>query len=279
MDKLDCLFGDEARIRDLDEEVALTFSHPPPAQDLGMLDAKAGTVDLDVNGREFTIKQSPGLLQSKLAGGTTGAAVWQTSRRIAEWLTVEDIFPSLMPPEGNILELGAGVSGMVAAVLSPRVATYLATDQTYALKLLTENIAANVLIGRKQKRVRNVTVAPLDWESDDVNSVLKAHGLVTGIDMIMACDCVYNYALIEPFVATLRDACKLRSSNATVPESSCSRKPTTCLIAQQLRQPDVFEQWLKAMDRDFHLWHVPDSMLTEGLRDGSGFAVHVVILR
>jgi hypothetical protein len=46
-----------------------------------------------------------------------------------------------------------------------------------------------------------------------------------------------------------------------------------------MRQPDVFEQWLEATLLNFRVWRVPDELLTEGLQTGTGFALHLGILK
>lgn len=88
--------------------------------------------------------------------------------------------------------------------------------------------------------------------------------------MVVACDCIYNEALIEPLNSTCAALCKLRKEDET---------PTLCLIAQQLRSPDVFEAWLKSFARKFDVWQVPGEMLGEGLGEGSGFVVHVGVVK
>lgn len=88
--------------------------------------------------------------------------------------------------------------------------------------------------------------------------------------MVVACDCIYNEALIEPLNSTCTALCKLRKEDET---------PTLCLIAQQLRSPDVFEAWLKSFAGKFEVWQVPGAMLGEGLGEGSGFVVHVGVVK
>lgn len=176
-----------------------------------------------------------------------------------------------------MLELGTGVSGIVALTLAPRVAHYIATDQDYVLKLLRSNITTNIPVvfptsskkqakGKTAKKTTEqdrVQVSELDWETSDVSHM-------NPVDLIVACDCIYNEALVEPLNSTCAAICRLNADAA---------EPTLCLIAQQLRSPDVFEAWLKSFHRLFHVWQVPDKMLDEGLREGSGFVVHVGVVR
>jgi hypothetical protein len=90
------------------------------------------------------------------------------------------------------------------------------------------------------------------------------------VDLIIASDCIYNESLIEPLNSTCASICHLRQD---------ATKPTICLIAQQLRSPEVFEAWLKSFQEKFHVWQIPDALLNEGLREGSGFVVHVGVVR
>ena len=104
-----------------------------------MLDPKADRIDLTVRGRDFTLTQSPGLLQSDSEGGTTGAAIWATSVRVAQWIADPEnaLFKhNVLGHTSSVLELGSGISGVVGCVLAPRVQRLVLTDQQYTLKLL-----------------------------------------------------------------------------------------------------------------------------------------------
>jgi hypothetical protein len=168
--------------------------------------------------------------------------------------------------------------------LGPRVGKYIATDQTYVLKLLRQNITENLdAVFPQQRKGRNgkggarrsgivddaagaedrITTLELDWETDSVSHLPP-------VDLIISCDCVYNEALVEPLNSTCAAICKLQESE---------EKPTICLIAQQLRSSDVFETWLKSFHEKFWVWQVPDKMLGEGLREGSGFVVYLGVVR
>jgi hypothetical protein len=139
------------------------------------------------------------------------------------------------------------------------------------LKLLRQNIAENLdtVFPRPKKGKKTalsndrIKVHSLDWETDSVSQIAP-------VDLIIACDCIYNESLIEPLNSTCAALCRLGSDRQT---------PTLCLIAQQLRSPDVFETWLKSFCDKFRVWQVPDTMLSEGLREGSGFVVHVGVVR
>lgn len=248
-----------------------------------MVDGKATELDINIGDRDFTIKQSPGVLQSKREGGTTGAAVWECSVRFAEWLkwSKNPLFsPDRLGTDSVCLELGAGISGLAPLMLGPRVKRVVATDQQYALGLLRENIETNTKTRPRARKGAplsgNVEVLALDWEEDDFASTIRSQGLSEGFDAVLACDCVFNYALIEPFVQACVEACRYGRDDA---ERASDAKPSLCIVAQQLRQPDVFQQWLETFLKAFRVWRIPDDMLTEKLREGSGFVVHLGVLR
>lgn len=240
---------------------------------------------MTIGSRDLAIKQSPAVLNSARGGGTTGAVVWKVTPRFAEWLSSPNNILAqhgIVAVESSVLELGSGIAGIVPLTLAPMVQQYIATDQVYALKLLKENIESNTgttkqIVGKTKKPskkthpVQNSTiqVQSLDWETDDVDSFLKSNNAAEGVDLVIACDCIYNYALIKPFVQTCADICRARTSG----------RPTVCVIAQQLRQPDVFEEWLEEFHKHFSTWRLSDDLMTGPLKENSGFMVHVGILR
>lgn len=168
---------------------------------------------------------------------------------------------------------------------------YVLTDQSYVTKLVELNIAQNQRKGppppasRKSKASKavaassNVEFQALDWETD------TPHATLCIPDVVVACDCIYNEALIPPLVQTSVEACQLKVGPAEDNEgdeegSSSARTPCVCVVAQQLRDPEILEAWLKEfMAKGFRAWRVPDEELPEGLRESSGFVVHVGILK
>lgn len=249
-----------------------------------MLDPKSPTVEITINGRDFAIKQSPGILQSSREGGTTGAALWRTSIRFAGWLASPKnaLFEhGIFDGASTVLELGAGIAGLTSAVLAPRVQRVVATDQQYALKLLRDNFQDNAPASGKGKKEAkhapvNIDVAALDWETDCVPGFLAGHGLSIGVEAVVACDCVYNYALVKPLTQTCVEICRARGEyDAETGES----RATMVIVAQQLRQPEVFEEWMKTFMQDFKVWRLPAEMLSQDLGEGSGFCVHIAVLK
>jgi hypothetical protein len=49
------------------------FSHDFPSSNLGFVDSNAQEVEVSIAGKEYTIRQSPGLLSSNRKEGTTGS--------------------------------------------------------------------------------------------------------------------------------------------------------------------------------------------------------------
>ncbi|KAF2484864.1 hypothetical protein BDY17DRAFT_351727 [Neohortaea acidophila] len=273
------VLGDEVADADEGAETFDLFSHFHSSQDLGMVDGKATEVEVTVAGRDFTIKQSPGLLRSNREAGTTGAAVWRTSVRFAEWLawSANPLFlGGVLDSSSSVLELGTGISALAPIMIGERVKKVIATDQQYTLKLLQENISSNVRKSRQPSGPgsgKNIDVCALDWETDDIPSFVRMHVGEDGFDAVVACDCVFNYALIQPLVDTCIETCRARKSVAT------QHQPTACIIAQQLRQPEVFEQWLNAFIKAFRVWRVPDELIRGCGQEPAGFVIHIGILQ
>jgi hypothetical protein len=60
------------------------FSQPIPSRSLGFVDSKALELDIAVAGKDFCIRQSPGLLVSNRKEGTTGAGELVQLLRVEE---------------------------------------------------------------------------------------------------------------------------------------------------------------------------------------------------
>ncbi|KAF1737706.1 Diaminohydroxyphosphoribosylamino-pyrimidine deaminase [Beauveria bassiana] len=286
-------------IEDADEETFLLYSQPLPSSDLGFVDPRARTVEARVGGVDYTIHQSPGVLSSDRAGGTTGA----------DWLASPTNFlfsSSLLDRASTVLELGCGISPLNALALAPRVAAHLLTDQAYVQRLVQLNIDTNMTAAaavastprsasrRKSKltsppqlqqpphNAARISFETLDWETDQLPPRRS-------YDAVLACDCVYNDALIAPLVQTCVEACRRRQQRRrwqewerdeeTAMGEDKRLRPSLCIVAQQLRDDDVFRAWLAAFVDEFRVWRVSDDKLPEALRPSAGFVVHIGILR
>ena len=207
--------------------------------------------------------------------------LWKITPLIAEWLaSLPHCLKSAGVLHGDavIVELGCGTTGLIGIIMAPLVTSYLLTDQAYVTKTLSENINENTIsIHRQSRRKRNTTkdlpkarFVPLDWETDKAAGLLQEIPRGKAIDLVVACDCVYNEHLIRPLVETMADVCRLTSSE---------HHPTYALIAQQLRSDKVFEQFLEALMITFTVWRIPDDKLLTSLRLGMGYVVHLACLK
>lgn len=239
--------------------------------------------------------------------------LWKITPVFAEWLSSPSniLFSSPSPilsSSSAVLELGCGISPLTGLCVAPRIGRYVLTDQPYVQRLLQKNLDANSNnnsnsnssnSGARSSRKRVVakdrssssssskspssssssaaTFTTLDWETDQVTPALTGVESIRSFDAVIACDCVYNYALAQPLVQTCVDACRLREQQQEDDEDN--RQPCVCIIAQQLRNDQVFQGWLELFHAAFRVWRVPDDMLPEQLRSVAGFVVHVGVLR
>ncbi|MCJ1400897.1 hypothetical protein MMC11_004108 [Xylographa trunciseda] len=284
------LLGED--VQDPEEESFLLFTQALPSQNLGFVDPKATSIDLTVAGRDITVQQSPAGLSSNRSEGTTGAVLWRVSPLFADWVSCPEnplISHSILRPDSLVLELGCGITGIVGLALAPKIGRYVATDQEHLLNILKRNVSENTIRPKAVKPPKksdkvtarskgqpeedsNIEVIALDWELSLISSLPDLLGGTSTIDVLIGCDCVYNEALIDPFVRTCTEICELRSQSGQWP-------PTVCLVAQQLRSPDVFEAWAKAFHKSFRFWRMPDKLLHPGLRTNSGYVIHLGVLR
>lgn len=185
------------------------------------------------------------------------------------------------------------------------MSTYVLTDQAYVARLVEQNIEENrgacfpsassssksrARPARQQQHAAaasssplgdRIRFVPLDWETDQVTAaaLLGPSADRTGFDAVIACDCVYNEALIGPLVQTCVDGCRLGRPPGQNEEEDAGGPPTVCIVAQQLRDSGVFEAWIRHFHEAFRVWRVPDAELPDRLGPGSGFVVHIGILR
>lgn len=238
----------------------------------------------------------------------TAPVLWKITPRFAEWIAAPKnpfFAASILTQTVTVVELGCGISGLVALALAPRVSHYIATDQEYVRKIFKQNIDENVRSQQQQQQPKkrkpkaenstttsssNITFTPLDWEVDNPSTLKHtipnnntSEASDPGFDLLISCDCIYNEALVPAFVRTCADICRLRpvyQANTNLDEEKeDTKRPTVCVIAQQQRSPDVFETWLRETLRVFDVWRLSDEVLGEGLRDGTGYIVHALALK
>ena len=275
-------------IEDPDEETFLLFASYAPDSDLGFVDRKAQTLEISVAGHDLTIAQSPSQLASERKEGTTGAVVWRVTPWFADWITSSrcPFFDyGVLHNNSTILELGCGISGILPLVLAPKVGKYIVTDQEYVFKGLRRNLETNKATRSKPRQskassksaiteprsnIDNVSLLTLDWETSSLASLSTFLPEGTDVDLVLACDCIYNEALIAPFVRTCVEICQLRA---------VTDRPTLCLIVQQLRSDLVFSAFLTAFMAVFQVWRVPEDRDSQMSSSNAGYVMHLGILR
>jgi len=242
------------------------------------VDSKAINLEVDIGRRSYTIRQSPGLLTSDRDAGTTGAVLWKITPLVAKWLSSTNNFLwdlNWLRSDSNVVELGCGISALIPLCMAPLLPTgfYALTDQAYVMKILHHNLLTNQS-QRQQSRKRcsqqglEVQTLTLDWEIDAVSNVARLLGKDREIDLLLACDCIYNEHLIYPFVSTCASLCALRSTGS---------QKTGLLVAQQLRSEEVLQIWLEEMLKSFLVFRIPDRLLPDELR--KGYVLHFALLR
>lgn len=224
----------------------------------------------------------------------------------------------ILTAQSTVVEVGCGISGLIALSLAPMVAQIILTDQEYVGRLVKANIENNwreacrhgpgqVASGglRKEQRGKvkqlsskqkatpskgtgvqasigdsNTFFMSLDWETDSPGllkqsisppSSRQATEEDPGFDLVIACDTIYNDALIQPFLNTCAELCQLRPTLNQ--EITDGRAPTVCLVAQQLRSPEIFASWLMTALRQFRVWQVDLG------QDSEGYVLHLLVLR
>lgn len=222
------------------------------------------------------------------------AVLWKITPHFADWICGDKnpLFThGILSSSSTILELGSGSAALLGLTLGARVRKFILSDQEYVLKLTQKNLDANLPVKTKatsasSKRRGKITKAnsnihipdisaiSLDWETDSVSH----HPLLSAyipFSAVIACDTIYNEALVKPFVDTCIDVCSLSPQNT----DRIDVIPTMIIVAQELRSPDVFEHWLETFQESFHTYRIPDSLLTPPLSPASGYSVHIGIFR
>ncbi|KAF8416151.1 hypothetical protein EV426DRAFT_434201 [Tirmania nivea] len=153
---------DGANSDTLYEDTFAVLAHRPPPKHLGFIDPTSSSLSVTVNGHEFAINQSPQLLKSQRLGGTTGAVVWSLTPLLASFLTSPTnplAVHGILTPQATILELGSGVSSIMAlsfAVAPPhlRPARIVLSDQEYVLRIARQNVENNLHAAGQWEKVR-----------------------------------------------------------------------------------------------------------------------------
>lgn len=256
----------------IDEHVfELHVTHrPPDAQTLGYVDKSTDRLQLSLaNGDELTIQQS----RSSLSGQalSTGFVCWQLAKYLVDWLLDEKcpFHEYFKAPNYAVLELGAGVSALLAAVLGPKCRRYVATDQKHILKLMKQNFAENVVSDRwtsstlewlqtGKTSTSSIDIVELDWEKHSPDEILLL--LEDYPDLVIATDTVYNEYLVPYFVDAL---------------AAFMGPASKALVTVQLRDESITTRFVEEIAaHKLRLYTINDNYLTQELQ--AGFAVYCI---
>lgn len=250
---------------------------PAKGQHLGYVDKTRDTIGLSLplSGIDVTVKQSLSALSSTTQTSSTGFVCWQLALLFADWV-LGDLKCPISLNQKVVVELGAGVSGLLASVLGPLTDLYVATDQKHILKLLKKIFVENVTTTRFTSSTveldsagpkhqpdqvwPSIDVMELDWERLEHGTPQVLATLPKRPDFILACDTVYNSYLIPFFLGAAR---------------ALAGPHTVLVVALQLRDELVMEQFLEcALDNQMEVSVVPDEVLSPALIQG--FVVYYI---
>ncbi|KAG2733029.1 hypothetical protein G9P44_004019 [Scheffersomyces stipitis] len=300
---VDCSLLDFIDRGDVEDHVFELYSSraPPEKQHLGYVDNSKEVVEisLDQLGMDLQIRQSLTELNSSRESSTTGFIVWQSSVLFVEWMLSDEKSPFFKVfqyrSDLTVAELGAGISGICATVLGPKVARYIATDQKHILRLLMDNFQNNAggakwtsstvengasssgksskKKGKKVTKSRSsysegskIDFIEYDWEyldlgRDNYDSLFLDSGLTPKHpDIILACDTIYNEYLIPFFIEAVK---------------SLLAENTIVVISLQLRDSITLKSFVdQVVESELKMYSVPVEMLSEKL--AKGFVIYVL---
>lgn len=260
-----------------------TEHRPRDDQHLGYVDKSQEKIGISLGktGIDLEIRQLLLALNSKTQLSSTGFICWQTAVFFADWAAADPrCFLYKKLKNSVVLELGAGVSAVLASVLGPESKHYVASDQAHVVKLTRENLEKNVISQKytsvttekrfsqeprklsPEERWSKIDVVALDWEFPE-QGFSKVEELTGNreVDYILACDTIYNTYLVAPFVACMK--------RAMGPHS-------VAVVAMQLRDESVTEAFLEAVfDANLRVFRVRDDCLTPELIQG--FVVYCLV--
>lgn len=255
---------------------------PNQGQNLGYVDRTKDMIQISLPEAQIDleIQQSISSLSSKQQTSSTGFICWQTALLLADWILSDKNCPLRKAICGNtVLELGTGVSSLLASTLGPLCEHYIATDQKHLLKLMRANFDRNVVTRRFSSRTVDNDVShfkaekdtppkidfiELDWESrdDGLYELTELTGNAK-VDVIIACDTIYNSYLVPYFIKTTK---------------SVMRSDSVAIVAMQLRDESVLEDFLnECFDQNLEIQLIPETILSSLLR--RGFVVYCLHLK
>lgn len=240
-------------------------------QDLGYVDRTQNQISVTLPNSQTSVSVTQSLSQLSSNSSSTGFVCWRTSQLVVDWILSNEKCPFYSQFHDlhnlDILELGAGISGVCGSILGPLTKRYVCSDQKPVLKLLTHNLRENISgsynstsLNSSSKNEVQIEVIEFDWEYPE-EGLENYHQITpTKPNLILAFDTIYNEYLIEPFLNTLL---KVMSEDSG------------CLMGIHMRDDITLEAFLtKTIEHGFRVYVFPDSLLSEDLH--RGFVVYYI---
>lgn len=235
-------------------------SAPSESQDLGIV-SKKNQLQVSLSDSDYNFEQSISNLNANAS--STGFVLWKGSVPLVKWLQGSQLYDF----KGKfVVELGAGVTGVLASTIGVKSKHWIATDQYHLMKLLKKNISNNVPLFhsssieceagglKKRQVVSRIDACVYDWENVE-QGLYDIRQIEAGEpDYIIGCDLVYNDYLV-PFLVDAID--KLAGPNTKV------------LIGLQLRLPENIEFFVQELlKKGLKVYKHKESCLIEELQHG-----------
>lgn len=256
---------------DIHSHIYELSGHKLSEKRLGYVDRSSESIEisLPMSKIDMTIVQSlTGLSES------TGYVCWETALYLTDWILLDKNCPIRLNSDMIVVELGSGVGSILVSQFGPQVKKYVATDQKPILKLLKKNFVNNVrgeytsetcdggsnsrdksYSRRSKSDAAVIEFVECDWEYVEygVSTIREVIGDAE-IDLVIACDTIYNEYLIPHFIRSLK---LLMGTNTAV------------VVGLQVRDEVLMEIFAeKIFEEDFRLFYVRNEYLSLQLLQG-----------
>ncbi|CAM9013109.1 unnamed protein product [Wickerhamomyces anomalus] len=234
-------------------------SAPSENQDLGIV-SKKDQLQISISDSDYQFEQSISNLNT--SNSSTGFVLWRVSIPFVKWIQTKQLHDF---KDKYVVELGAGVTGLLSSTIGLKTQHWIATDQYHLIKLLKKNISNNVPIfqsstiecdvkPKKKQIVPKIDVCVYDWENIEQGLYEIKELNPKEPDFIIGCDIVYNDYLV-PYLVDAID--KLAGPSTRV------------LIGLQLRLPENIEYFVEQLlKRGLKVYKYEESSLIEDLQRG-----------
>jgi len=228
-------------------------------QDLGIV-SKKEQLKVSISNTDYHFEQSISNLNTNAS--STGFVLWKISKPFVKWIQDKQLYDL----QGKyIIEIGAGVTGLLSTSISLKSNHWIATDQYHLLKLLKKNISNNISLfesntiecdskPKKRQKLPKIDVCSYDWENTE-QGLYEIKQLNTNEpDFIIGCDVVYNDYLVPYLVDAIYQL---------------ATHHTTVIIGLQLRLPENIEYFVEeTLKKGLKVYKHESSCLNEELKTG-----------